>query len=112
MEDCRSPRGWREKKGRRGGWEGVDKKRGGVFRNRADDEDPICSLRGLSVGSAEEYQGGEQALNLIVTLRLFTSSTSPSRVRTQFYLKGLVRIKRPLQMSNTRGNTCCGSPHH
>lgn len=35
-----------------------------------------CSLRSLSAGSAEEHQGRKQALNLIVTLKLLTSSKS------------------------------------
>lgn len=61
-----------------------------------------CSLRSLSMGSAEEHQGREQALNLIVTFKPLTSSTSPSRGRTLFYLKGLVRIKASLNRSHTR----------
>lgn len=38
-----------------------------------------CSLRSLSVRSVEEYQGKEQTLDLIVTLKLLSSSTSPSK---------------------------------
>lgn len=66
------------------------------------------SLRSLSAGSAEEHQGREQALNLVVTLKLLTSSTSPSRARTLFYLKGLVRIKASLKQSHTRVSTSLG----
>lgn len=70
-----------------------------------------CSLS-LSAGSAEDHQGREQALNLIVTsLKLLTCSTSPPRARTLFYLKGLVRIKVSLKQSHTRGKEFGGSPH-
>lgn len=51
------------------------------LRNQGD-EDPICSLRSLSEGSTEEHQGTEEALNLTVTLKVLTSSPSPSRERT------------------------------
>lgn len=58
-----------------------------------------CSLRRLPARSAMEHQGREQALNLRVTLKLLTSSTSPSKVRTLFYLKGPVRLVRVIRAS-------------
>lgn len=66
----------------------------------------IPSACSLCAGSAEEHRGREQALNLAVTLKLLTSSSSPSRARTPFYLKGLVRIKASLKRSHTRVKGC------
>lgn len=96
-------------KGRQGVGKGVDKRRG--FEERVMMRIPsACSLRSLSAGSAEEHQGRGQALNLIVTLKLLTSSTSPSRVRALFYLKGMVRIKSSLKQSYTSVKEFSGSP--
>lgn len=100
MEDWRSPRDWREKKRRRADGGGGSEETGVMMRIPS-----ACSLRRdcqqRLPGSAEEHQGREQALNLRLTLKLLTSSTSPSRARTRFYLKGLVKIKASLKQSHT-----------
>jgi len=59
----------------------------------------IPSAYGVSARSAEEHQGREQALNLTATLKLLTSTSSPSRA--VFYLNGLVRIKESLNQSHS-----------
>lgn len=63
----------------------------------------------LSARSAEEHQAREQALNLTVTLKLLTSSSSPSRPRGMCYLKGLLRIKASLTQSHAEVKGCDSS---